>query len=143
MRRRAIGCNWLYDLDKPKKDPTGEPLSEQAKEILGSLHPYKVGHHGSTNSTPISVVEAMGKGFISMCSVEHDTFGNKENVSEVPREPLMEALAKKNALIRSDHFAAKVGTTTIPAAKGSPAEPPKPKTGKLLIGDLYVDYLLS
>ena len=37
-------------------------ISDRAKEILGSIDFYKVGHHGSTNATPIPAVAALNKG---------------------------------------------------------------------------------
>ena len=133
---------WLYDLDTPKSDPTGEQLSKEGRDILGSLDFYKVGHHGSTHATPISAVEAMGKDFVAMCSTQEGSFGSVQNNSEVPRTPLLEALAKKSALVRSDQIAAKVNGQTIPAVPGAPAKLPKPKSGKFEIGECYVDYLL-
>jgi beta-lactamase superfamily II metal-dependent hydrolase len=134
---------WLYALDKPKSDPTAEALSKEGQDILGSLDFYKVGHHGSTNATPISAVGAMGKGFVAMCSTQEDSFGSIKNKSEVPRIPLLEALAKKSgALVRSDQIAATVDGKTIPAVPHSPAKPPQPKSGKFEIGECYLDYLL-
>ena len=70
--------------------------------MLGHLDFYKVGHHGSTNSTPIAAVEAMNEDFVSMCSTQAGAFGSVENQSEVPRDPLMDALARKSVLVRSD-----------------------------------------
>lgn len=133
---------WLYDLDQPRSDPTGEKLSKEGSDILGSLDFYKVGHHGSTNATPIAAVEAMGKDFVAMCSTQEDSFGSVENKSEVPRTPLLEALAKKSALVRSDQIAAKINGQTIPAVPDAPAKLPEPKSGKFEIGECYVDYLL-
>ena len=60
---------WLYDTDTPTRDPSQIKLSSVGAKVLGELDFYKVGHHGSTNATPISAVEAMGTGFVSMCPV--------------------------------------------------------------------------
>ena len=37
-------------------------MRARAKEILGSIDFYEVGHHGSTNATPMDVVKAMKAG---------------------------------------------------------------------------------
>ena len=92
---------WMYG-GTPTKAPSLEDLSAEGKQVLGNLDFYKVGHHGSTNATPITAVEAMGGKFASMCSTQADTYGNPQKGTEVPRDPLMEALAKKSKLLRSD-----------------------------------------
>ncbi|HVY31041.1 MAG TPA: hypothetical protein VHB79_31010 [Polyangiaceae bacterium] len=131
---------WLYDLDKPIKDPSEETLGDDGKDILSSLDFYKVGHHGSTNATPRAAVEAMGNEFVSMCSVEEGVFGKKENESEVPRTPLLTALGKKSTLVRSDQFPVAVEGIKLPAAVRRKIG--KPKRGKLVVGSCFVDYLL-
>lgn len=133
---------WLYALDKPKSDPSAEKLSKEGRDILGSLDFYKAGHHGSTNATPIAAVEAMGKDFVTMCSTQAESFGSIKNKSEVPRVPLLEALGKKSALVRSDQIAVTINGQLIPPAPGAPAALPKPKTGAFEIGQCYVDYFL-
>lgn len=139
--------HWLYDTDTPDKDPTkiGD-ITEENQELLQSIDFYKVGHHGSTNATPIQVVEALGAGiskrkFVSMCSTEPGVYGNPDpkKGTEVPRLPLMEALAKECDLIRSDGYKIKTKSKEIKAAKGV-TSPLKPKIGKLEQGDLYVEY---
>jgi len=133
---------WLYDLDSPTKETGNLELSKEGREILASLDFYKAGHHGSTNATPIPAVEAMGRDFVTMCSTQAGTFGTVENDSEVPREPLMSSLAKRSSVIRSDHYAAKVAGTQIPAVEDAPAKPPKPTTGRVEVGDFWVDYFV-
>jgi beta-lactamase superfamily II metal-dependent hydrolase len=134
---------WLYDSDTPVKAPEGE-LGEQGAQVLGHLDFYKVGHHGSTNATPIAAVEAMKgvHGFVSMCSTQHGAFGSEENQSEVPRAPLMDALAAKSVLVRSDQVPLDHEGTKVPAVPGSPKKLEAPKQGKLKVGSCYVDYLL-
>jgi len=141
---------WLFKTKGPVKDPTkaGEML-EASKELLQSIDFYKVGHHGSTNATPIQAVEAAvsraksSKGFVSMCSTEFGVYGNPDKGTEVPRSPLMKALADGCSLIRSDSFAI---TVTDPAkkiikpAKGVDTTIPTPKTGKLTKANLYIEY---
>jgi hypothetical protein len=130
---------WLYSDGVPAKDPSGLTLSSQGEDVLREVDFYKVGHHGSTNATPKPAVEAMGSGFVSMCSTEKDTYGHVENDSEVPRIPLLEALSEKSAVVRSDQIAVKVGDVRVPAA--IKAKLPKPKSGTLEVGSCYVDYL--
>jgi hypothetical protein len=57
--------HWLYKLDAPIKDPTkAGSITEGSRRILENMDFYKVGHHGSTNSTPIQAVEALGSALI-------------------------------------------------------------------------------
>lgn len=133
---------WLYDADKPNKKPSTEDLAQEGRDILASLAFYKAGHHGSTNATPIPAVEAMGKGFVTMCSTQADTFGTAQNDSEVPRIPLLDALGKKSVVFRSDHYAATIPGKNIPAVAGAPAKPPRPGAGTIEVGDFYIDYML-
>jgi beta-lactamase superfamily II metal-dependent hydrolase len=129
---------WMYG-GTPSKAPSIDDLTAEGKKILGQLDFYKVGHHGSTNATPITAVEAMGGTFVSMCSTEAGTFGTVENQSEVPRDPLIEALAKKSSFVRSDQVAVTLGDgAPAPAEKRLP----KPKQGRLVKGEIYVDYFL-
>ena len=150
----AQGGNWEYWLFKtegPVKDPTkAGDIIEESKEILNTIDFYKVGHHGSTNATPIQAVEAAiarpksSKGFVSMCSTEDEVFGSRENESEVPRLPLMKVLADGSCLLRSDSIPitytdADTGKQiTIKARKG--VELPTPKTGKIDAAKLYLEY---
>jgi hypothetical protein len=133
---------WMYDMTAPERDPSGETLAEQSRQILGSLDFYKVGHHGSTNATPIAAVEAMGGTFVSMCSTEAGTFGSVANNSEVPRQPLLDALSKKSAVVRSDQIGVQLEGLKLPAASGVAAGIPEPKSGKLVVGPCYVDFFV-
>jgi beta-lactamase superfamily II metal-dependent hydrolase len=133
---------WMYG-GTPNKAPSIENLAPEGKQILSSLDFYKVGHHGSTNATPITAVEAMGGTFASMCSTQEDSYGNPDKGTEVPRTPLIEALAKKSATIRSDYFPVNFKGTTIPAIDSAPKELPDTKgRGRYVVGDIYVDYFL-
>jgi hypothetical protein len=92
---------WLYGKAVKGADPG---ISTEAKDILGSIDFYKVGHHGSTNSTPIPVVGALSDECASMCSTATGAYGNPEKKTEVPRTTLLEELAKQTGgrLVRSD-----------------------------------------
>jgi hypothetical protein len=131
---------WLYDDAVPARDPTTLTMSADSEKILGEIDFYKVGHHGSTNATPIPAVEAMGQNFVSMCSVQRDTYGSEAKDSEVPRVPLLEALAKKSAVVRSDQIEVSEGDVHVPAAVQEKL--PKPKAGTLEVGSCFVDYFL-
>lgn len=130
---------WLYDLDKPVKDPSAEALGKDGAQILGSLDFYKVGHHGSTNATPIAAVEAMHGEFVSMCSTEQGAFGSIDNQSEVPRIPLLEALEKHSTVMRSDQIPVAVEGIKLPASVKRKAK--APARGKFVVGSCFVDYL--
>lgn len=86
-------------------------LSQDAKRILGGLDVYKVGHHGSTNATPIDALSAMRDDCIALCSTQPGAYGTIANNTEVPRIPLVAALMKKthNQVARSD-------AVTVPGA---------------------------
>ncbi len=141
---------WLFKTDAPQKDPTkAGDIVETSKELLQTIDFYKVGHHGSTNATPIQAVEAAiarpksSKGFISMCSTEDGVYGNPKKETEVPRTRLMEVLGADSCLVRSDAIAITITDAdnkkkTIAARKG--VELPKPKVGKLSTAELYLEY---
>lgn len=84
--------------------PGHTAITEEAKAILKSIDFYKVGHHGSTNATPIDALDAMRQGVVAMCSTAEGAYGSEKNNSEVPRIPLMDALKAKTGgkLARSD-----------------------------------------
>lgn len=131
---------WMYG-GTPNKAPSIDEITAEGKSILSHLDFYKVGHHGSTNATPITAVDTMDGEFVSMCSTQADTFGSVANKSEVPRDPLMDALAKKSDVVRSDDVAVTVGDG-VPASSEAPAKLPKPKRGRLVEGPIYIDYFL-
>jgi hypothetical protein len=141
---------WLYKGDGPEKDPTkAGAMVDASKELLQTIDFYKVGHHGSTNATPIQAVEAAvsraksSKGFVSMCSTEYGVYGNRDKGTEVPRDPLMKALGDGCSLIRSDSFPIDITSPkkkTIKPAKGVNTKLPKPKVGKLSKAKLYIEY---
>jgi len=139
--------NWLYKLDAPVKDPSkAGPIVDESQQILRTIDFYKVGHHGSTNATPIPVVEALSKehspnGFLAMCSTQPKVYGNSDKGTEVPRDPLMKAIGDECPLVRSDSIEIRLlNGTTIPRTDGGAAGLAKPKVGRLSTGDLYVEY---
>ena len=142
---------WLYKLEGPLKDPTNAgDIVETSKELLQTIDFYKVGHHGSTNATPIPVVEAAtgrpatSKGFISMCSTEKGVYGNPDKQTEVPRSLLMDELHKGSCLVRSDSIAIEFTdpstneTKTVAPTDG--VDFPETQLGKLTRTKLYIEY---
>jgi len=138
----AQGGNWEYWMfgGTPDKAPSVDKIDKDSKTILEHLDFYKVGHHGSTNATPISAVETMGGDFASMCSTQEDSFGTVANQSEVPRIPLLNALSKKTTLVRSDQFAVTVPGNPVAAVKGGPKKLPSPARGRFEQGPIFIDY---
>ena len=137
--------DWLYKIDAPVADPTqAGPMTPESQQILHTIDFYKVGHHGSTNATPIPVVEELRKnqepgGFVSMCSTQPGVYGNPDKGTEVPRAPLMQAIGAECALVRSDSFDIQLSTGAVtPATAGT--TPGKPKAGTLTKAKLYVEY---
>jgi len=64
----------------------------------------------------------------------------EDNDSEVPRGPLLDALAKKSKIVRSDQFAITLPGSEVPAIKGAPKQLPTPKRGRFEKGPIYIDY---
>jgi beta-lactamase superfamily II metal-dependent hydrolase len=136
--------NWSYWLYGKKVTGADPGITENAKEILGSIDFYKVGHHGSTNASPIPAVAAINKKCVAMCSTETGfpkakrPYGDPEKGTEVPRTKLMDALEKQteNKLVRSDWI--KVGDAPAsPEARGELSRLP----ANFSTGDLYIDYI--
>jgi beta-lactamase superfamily II metal-dependent hydrolase len=138
----AQGGNWEYWMygGTPVKAPSADKIDKDSASILSLLDFYKVGHHGSTNATPISAVETMGGDFASMCSTQEDSFGSVANESEVPRIPLLDALGKKSKIVRSDQFAITLPGSEVPAVDGAPKRLPTPQRGRFEKGSIYIDY---
>ncbi|MES0056551.1 MBL fold metallo-hydrolase [Mesorhizobium sp. M0078] len=113
--------------------PGHTALTQSAKDILASIDFYKVGHHGSTNATPVDALEAMKNGVVAMCSTAEHAYGSEENKSEVPRKPLMTALETKtnHQLARSDQVPVE-GAGVINTPLAAPFVTPT--------NDLYIDY---
>jgi hypothetical protein len=125
--------HWLYATDAPEKAASGA-IVPAAGRVLTSLDFYKVGHHGSGNATPRAAAESMCSGthhFVAMCSTEDGVYGSENpddpaKGTEVPRVPLLAALATHAALVRSDQLAIKVnGKRIAPQVKAAlPADQP-------------------
>jgi hypothetical protein len=130
------------------KKVTGDDpgILDTAKDVLGSVDFFKVGHHGSTNANPIPAVAALNAKCVSMCSTESSDadpkkkrpYGNLKKGTEVPRTVLMDELEKQtgNRLVRSDWIPV-LDVKASPEAKGQLKKLPP----NFVQGELYVDYI--
>ena len=138
--------NWSYWLYGRPTGGHANALSAHARDILASVDFYKVGHHGSTNATPVPVVGALASGCAAMCSTETGfpnpkrTYGDVDARTEVPRTALMEALASRThkRLVRSDWIAAGDAPAS-PEARAELAKLPAHFTA----GDTHIDYTFT
>jgi beta-lactamase superfamily II metal-dependent hydrolase len=128
---------WLYGKAVAGADPG---ITSRARDILSTIDFYKVGHHGSTNATPIPAVGALGAHCASMCSTATGAYGNPKKKTEVPRTALIDALETKTGkrLVRSDWVAA-AKEKPDPEARSELDELPE---GFTTPGQLYIDYNL-
>ncbi|HEY1327403.1 MAG TPA: MBL fold metallo-hydrolase [Casimicrobiaceae bacterium] len=128
---------WLYGKPVKGEDPG---ITERATDILGSIDFYKVGHHGSTNATPIPAVGAMADSCAAMCSTEAGCYGSVKKKTEVPRIALIEALEQQtgNRLVRSDWIAVDGKAAANKEARSQLRKLP----AHFSQGDLYIDYVL-
>ena len=132
---------WLYGKKVSGKDPG---IQQEAKDLLGSIDFYKVGHHGSTNANPIPAIAALNKECASMCSTESSDpdgkrpYGKIDKQTEVPRIKLMEEMEKHTGsrLARSDWIKV-LNVHASPEAKGQLKKLP----ANFVEGDLYIDYV--
>jgi hypothetical protein len=109
--------------------PGHERLTDEAKAILGSIDFYKVGHHGSTNATPIDALEAMRDGLAAMCSTAIDAY------NQVPRGPLLDALGARTQgkIARSDQ---------VPVPNNPAIDEPLNAAFAAPTHELFIDYHL-
>ena len=98
--------NWLWSL---KEGPDHEELSELLKDV----DLYKVGHHGSRNATPHSLVRLWGEDpdpqrpMVGLMSTLTGPHGETE-ATRVPRSTLVKALCRRMNLLTTDFEAAKL-----------------------------------
>jgi beta-lactamase superfamily II metal-dependent hydrolase len=128
---------WLYGKAVTGDDPG---ITARAKEILGSIDFYKVGHHGSTNATPIPAVGALNHDCAAMCSTATGAYGSIDKKTEVPRTALMGALEERTSkrMVRSDWVPAAAEKADPQALAELSALP----SGFTTPGQLYIDYTL-
>jgi hypothetical protein len=91
--------NWAYALSNPKW-----------RKLLEDVSLYKVGHHGSLNATPKSLWAlfkhrggpAARDRLETLCSTRAGKHGSRKSGTEVPRQVLVEQLAKNSRFISSE-----------------------------------------
>jgi hypothetical protein len=91
--------NWSYALQDA-------PDAKATRRLLAGVDVYKVGHHGSLNATPKTLLwenfqkrSAAGRRRLrALLSTLPGKHGKVQNKSEVPRRPLLEALRKETQL---------------------------------------------
>ena len=71
-RNGATGPTGSTARPLPGADPG---ITDARQDILGSIDFYKVGHHGSTNATPIPAVGALSQHASAMCSTATGAYG--------------------------------------------------------------------
>jgi hypothetical protein len=99
--------NWQFALDQKKY-----------QSLLRNVNLYKVGHHGSRNATPRSLVtlwQPHTRPFVSMMSTLPDVHGETE-ATAVPRATLVTALEGLGALYRTDKLAVTEMSTAVSAS---------------------------
>ncbi|MBS0422336.1 MAG: MBL fold metallo-hydrolase [Proteobacteria bacterium] len=136
--------NWEYWLYGKPVMGQAPGITAPAKNILGSIDFYKVGHHGSTNATPIPAAQALNPRCAAMCSTETGfpsakrTYGSIAKGTEVPRTKLMDALEKQlnGKLVRSDWIAAGSARASPEAHQELDSLP-----ANFSQGEIYIDYV--
>lgn len=90
--------NWSYALTSPK--------ATKLRQELPAVDLYKVGHHGSRNATPRSLVslwDGRRRGVTSLMSTMPGVHGKSE-ATAVPRKALTDALERVGTLHRTDRL---------------------------------------
>jgi hypothetical protein len=88
--------NWSYSLHREGAE------ARRARQALARVDLYKVGHHGSRNATPRSLVALWGEREVtSLLSTMPGVHGHSE-ATAVPRATLTAALERAGALERTD-----------------------------------------
>jgi hypothetical protein len=104
--------NWSWALNQAKSDPA-------LATALAKVDFYKVGHHGSRNATPKSLVamwrqRPASQKLLSMMSTKSGVHGRGERA--VPRAPLVQALAELGQVVSTDgEFDFWEATAALPA----------------------------
>ncbi len=98
--------NWSFALqDAPDREAT--------KRLLAGVDVYKVGHHGSLNATPKTLLwerfekrneSAERRRLHTLLSTRPNRHGKTQSRTEVPRVPLLEALGRETILVNTDDF---------------------------------------
>ncbi len=95
---------------------------EDIREKLKAVDLYKVGHHGSLNATPKSLwslfehkskdTTAQGRLQTLMSTMAHK-HGSEDRKTEVPRQPLVQALNRESTLFSTQALKAELYHDTV------------------------------
>ena len=91
--------NWSYALEDA-------PDAAKTRALLADVDVYKVGHHGSLNATPKTLLwedfkhrnKSGAQRLVTLLSTMPGKHGKVANKTEVPRRPLLAALKAETAL---------------------------------------------
>lgn len=97
--------NWSYALQDA-------PDAAQTRSLLAGVNVYKVGHHGSLNATPKTLLweHFRNRGLDgdrrlqTLLSTLPGKHGKPQNRTEVPRRPLLEALEAETTLLNTNRL---------------------------------------
>ena len=104
--------NWSYSLTSTST------TAAALRADLGTIDLYKVGHHGSRNASPRSLVtrwQSQTRPFVSMMSTLPDVHGETE-ATAVPRATLVQALEGLGSLYRTDGLTPTQISTAVTAS---------------------------
>jgi len=92
--------NWSYALEDA-------PDASKVRELLADVDVYKVGHHGSLNATPRTLLwehfrKRQGRALHTLLSTLPGKHGNPARNTEVPRRTLLEALETESQLLNTN-----------------------------------------
>lgn len=95
--------NWSWALQDA-------PNAKETRSLLAGVDVYKVGHHGSLNATPKTLLwenfqkrnKSANLGLQTMLSTLPGKHGKVRTRTEVPRRPLLEALEKETILFNTN-----------------------------------------
>jgi hypothetical protein len=112
--------NWSWALEHAED-------AAALRGLLAGVDLYKVGHHGSRNATPKSLFGLWGpepdpaRPMMALMSTMPGVHG-RSDATAVPRSTLVEALAHRMKLVRTDGFAKATGFAAVsaPTTGGSP-----------------------
>lgn len=133
--------NWAYWLYGQGATGAALPtMTAAATNILSTIDFYKVGHHGSTNATPIPVVAALNTDCVAMVSTATGAYGTPSKQTEVPRSALLAALEARTGsrTVRSD-WVGGPGIDPDPSARADMETLP---IGFASTDHLFIDYTL-
>jgi hypothetical protein len=106
--------NWSYALK------SNDAKAKQLREKIPEVDLYKVGHHGSRNATPRSLVDGWRGRSVKLTSMMSTLPGvhGKSTETAVPRETLIGALSELGPLRRTDELAGNAGFADLTASTG-------------------------